>query len=94
MQRLKRIDVNGKPVRVGDVVRIIGAPDLAAMSPECRAESLPVFKYLIGKYKRVEEFDEFGMAWLTFKIRKGPHVGYHSVGIEPYFLRVRRETKS
>lgn len=90
MQRVKPIDVNGQRVRVGDRVRIIGAPDLAGMSPECRAESLPVFEYLIGKYKRVEEFDEYGMAWLTFKIRKGPHAGYHSVGIEPYLLRVRR----
>jgi len=41
------------------------------MSPECRAESLPVFEHLLGKYKRVEEFDEFGQAWLRFKIRKG-----------------------
>jgi hypothetical protein len=70
------------------MVRIIGSPDLAGMTPKCRAESLPVFKYLIGKYKRVKEFDEFGMAWLMFRIRKGPHAGYHSVGIEPYFLKV------
>ena len=69
--------------------RVIGVPDLTGMSPECRAESLPVFEYLVGKYKRVQEFDEFGMAWLSFKIRKGPHAGYHSVGIEPYLLRVR-----
>ncbi len=85
--------MTGVRIRVGDIVRIIGAPDLAGMSPECRAESLPVFQYLIGKYKRVEEFDEYGMAWLTFKIRKGPHTGYHSVGIEPYLLRVRRVAK-
>jgi hypothetical protein len=32
------------------------------------------------------------MAWLAFKIRKGPHKGYHWVGIEPYLLRVRRVT--
>ena len=90
MQRLKRRDVTGEPVKVGDMVRVIGAPDLAGMTPECRAESLPVFKYLVGKYKRVEEFDEFGQAWLRFDIRKGPHAGSHSVGIEPYLLRVRR----
>jgi len=34
------------------------------------------FEHLLGKYKRVEEFDEFGQAWLRFKIRKGPHAGY------------------
>jgi hypothetical protein len=91
MKVLKHRDVTGVRIKVGDIVRIIGAPDLAGMSPECRAESLPVFEYLIGKYKRVEEFDEWGMAWLRFKIRKGPHAGDHSVGIEPYLLRVRGE---
>lgn len=93
MKRLKRRDVTGEHVTVGDIVRIIGVPELAGMSPECRAESLPVFEHLLGKYQRVEEFDEFGLAWLRFKIRKGPHSGYHSVGIEPYLLRLRRVTK-
>ena len=92
MKRLQRRDVNGERIRIGDLVRVIGVPDLAGMSPDCRAESLPVFQYLLGKYKRVKEFDEFGMVWLTFKIRKGPHAGYHSVAIEPYLLRVRRVT--
>jgi hypothetical protein len=32
------------------------------------------------------------MAWLRFNIRKGPHSGYHSVGIEPHLLR-RRATR-
>jgi hypothetical protein len=93
MKRLQRRDVTGERIRVGDIVRVIGCPDLAGMSPECRAESLPVFKHLLGKYKRVEEFDEYGQAWLRFKIRKGRHAGYHSVGIEPYLLRVRRVAK-
>ena len=90
MKRLQRKDVTGERVSVGDIVRVIGVPDLSGMAPEFRAESLPVFEYLVGKYKRVEEFDEFGQAWLRFNIRKGPHAGYHSVGIEPYLLRLRR----
>ncbi len=92
MKRLQRRDLDGERVRVGDLVRVIGLPDLAGMSPDCRAESLPVFRYLLGKYKRVKEFDGFGMVWLRFEIRKGPHAGYHSVAIEPYLLRVRRVT--
>jgi hypothetical protein len=92
MKRLQRKDVTGESIKVGDIVRVIGVPNLTGMSPECRAESRPVFEYLLGKYKRVEEFDQFGMAWLRFKIRKGPHSGYHSVGIEPYLLRLRRAT--
>ena len=94
MKRLKHRDVSGEPVKVGDIVRVIGVPDLVGMSAECRAESLPVFEYLLGKYKRVENFDKFGFAWFTFKIRKGPHAGFHSVGIEPHLLRVRRTNDS
>ena len=94
MNRLAQKDVTGERIRIGDIVRVIGLPDLSGMSDECRAESRPVFKHLLGTYKRVEEFDEFGQAWLRFKIRNGPHAGYHSVGIEPYLLRVRRVGKS
>jgi hypothetical protein len=89
MKRLARRDVTGKPIRIGDVVRIIGVPDLSGMSADCRDESLPVFRHLVGTYKRVEEFDEFGHAWLRFTIRNGPHSGSHSVAIEPYLLRIR-----
>ena len=42
------------------------------MSADRQAESLPVFEHLVGTYKRVEEFNEFGLAWLSFKIRNGP----------------------
>jgi len=90
MKKLKRKDATGKDIAVGDIVRVIGVPDLGGMSAECREESLPVFRHLVGKYKRVREFDEYGFAWLMFKIRKGPHAGYHSVGIEPNLLRVRQ----
>jgi hypothetical protein len=93
VKRLQRKDVTGKRLSVGDVVRVIGVPDLAGMSPECRAESRPVFEHLLGKYKRVKEFDELNMAWLHFKILKGPHAGYHMLAIEPYCLRVRRRTR-
>ena len=52
-----------------------------------------MFLHLLGKYKRVRAFDEFGMAWLSFTIRKGrPHAGFHSVGIESSLLKVRRVT--
>jgi hypothetical protein len=94
MKRLPRRDVSGERLRVGDIVRIVGVPDLSGMSADCRAESLPVFEHLVGTYKRIEEFDEYGLAWLRFKIRDGPHAGYHSVGIEPGFLKVRRAVKS
>jgi len=90
MKRLAPKDVTGKCLNVWDIVRVIGIPDLNGMSRDCRAESLPVFRHLVATYKRIVEFDEFGMAWLRFKIRKGSHAGFHSVGIEPYLLRLRR----
>ena len=93
MKRLQNKDANGQRIKVGDRVRIAGVPNLSGMAPEQRAESLPVFQYLVGKYKRVEEFDQFGFAWLRFKIRKGPHAGYHSVAMEPYLLKVVPDTK-
>jgi hypothetical protein len=94
MKRLPRKDVTGQRLKVGDIVRIVGVPDLSGMSVECRAESLPVFEHLVGKYKQVKEFDEFGQAWLNFKIRKGPAAGFHWVGVEPYLLKVRRARNS
>lgn len=90
MGRVPRRDVIGARLRVGDTVRVVGVPDLTRMSPACLAKSLPVFRHLVGKYKRVAEFDEQGMAWISFRIRKGLHAGLHSVGIEPWLLRKRR----
>lgn len=86
----KPIDALGRRIQVGDTVKVIGVPDLTGMALECLVESLPVFEYLVGKYKTVEEFDEYGQAWLRFTIRKGASKGWHSVGIEPFLLRLRK----
>jgi hypothetical protein len=90
----KPIDATGKRIRVGDIVRVVGVSDLSGMAPKYRRESLSVFQYLVGKYKKVEEFDRYGCAWLTFKIRKGKNRGMHSVVMEPFLLRVRRPSNS
>ncbi len=94
MKRLARKDVTGQRLKVGDIVRVVGVPDLSGMAVECQAESLPVFKHLVGKYKRIREFDEYGHAGLWFRILKGPHAGIHWVALEPYFLRRRRSERS
>jgi len=86
----KPIDATGRRIRVGDSVKVTGVPDLSGMAPDCIKESQPVFEYLVGKYKKVEEFDEYGFAWLRFVIRKGPSRGSHWVALEPFLLRVRR----
>jgi len=87
-ERTKMIDALGKKIQIGDMVRVIGAPDLKGMHPSGRRESLPVFRYLVGKYKRVVGFDH-GLIQLSFRIRKGKHKGLHSVWIEPELLRVK-----
>lgn len=90
MGRVPRKDAAGGRLCARDVVRVVGVPDLSGMSPDCLAESLPVFWHLVGRYKRVIEFDEHGLAWLSFRILEGPHAGRHFVGIEPRLLRRRR----
>jgi hypothetical protein len=82
-------DRNGKPIKVGDLVRIVGVPDLSGMSPEGIAESLPAFAYLVGKYKRVRGFDEYGCAEFSFVMhQRSGERGRHTVGIEPFLLHV------
>jgi hypothetical protein len=88
--KLSRRDVTGVPLRVGQTVRVIGVPDLSGMSRQVRAESLRVFRYLVGKYKRIAEFDQFGRAGLWLRIPSGRDAGRHFVVIEPELLRVRR----
>ena len=91
--RYEPLDATGRKIRIGDVVRIVGVPDLTGMSQENLKETRPVFEYLVGKYKRVREFDDQGCIWIYFRIMKGPHGGMHGVGIEPFLLRVRRARK-
>lgn len=91
MARTTYKDSTGERLKVGDIVRILDVPDLSGMHPASLAESLPVFQHLVGKYKRVREFDEHGLVWLEFRIREGQHAGWHSVGIEPWLLKRRLE---
>lgn len=79
---------------VGDLVRVIGVPDLSGMAEPYRSQSDAVFKHLVGKYKRVAEVDEHGLVWLRFTIRAGQHSGWHSVGIEPWLLRVSERRRA
>ena len=74
---------------MGDWVRIVSIPDLKEMERKTSSESFQVFKFLLGKYKKVKKFDRNGLVWFWFKIRKGRHKGLHGVGIEPYHLRVK-----
>lgn len=89
-----RRDAKGELLKMGDMIRVIGAPDLCGMSEDRQTESLPVFQYLVGKYKRIKKFDEHGFAWLYFEIRKGANSGLHFVAIEPYLLKIHQPRKA
>jgi hypothetical protein len=90
MEIYKPIDATGCPLAIGDLVRVIGVPDLSGMHPDAGSESLPVFRHIVGRYYRIAEFDEYGCAWLRFRIRAGRSKGWHAVAMEPYLLRKRR----
>ena len=80
-------DVDGRTVREGDVVRVLGIPDLSGMRDPYRRETEAVFKHILGTKRKVGGFDQFGCAILVFGITSGPHAGSHSVAIEPHLIR-------
>jgi len=81
-------DRNGMRIAVGDKVRIVGIPDLSSMSAASRSECLPAFQHLVGKYKRIVAFDEYGCAELNFAVRRGDARGWHTVWLEPFLLQM------
>jgi len=92
---LKPIDSKGQRIRKGDVVRIVGVPDLSTMHKSARLESEPVFLHLRGTCKRIQGFDPNGFADLFFRIRSGRHSGLHGVLIEPaLLLRQKRRVRA
>jgi hypothetical protein len=88
---LKPIDAKGRRIHKGDLVRIIGMPDLNSMNKSSRREVEAVFRHIRGTCKRVHGFARYGFAEIVFKIRAGCHAGWHSVEIEPELLMVQRK---
>lgn len=89
MKPHKPFDRSGKPIKVGDIVRIVGVPDLSGMSPAGLTEALPAFQHLVGKYKRIRGFDECGCAEFSFVMRHSDgERGWHSVWVEPFLLHM------
>jgi hypothetical protein len=64
----RKTDRGRAPLAIGDEVRIMGIPDLSGMAPTAKAVSLPVFEYLVGKYKKITNFDEYGCAEISFRL--------------------------
>jgi hypothetical protein len=86
--RMKFKDAAGRAIRVGDVVRVLGVPNLSGMRAPYRKETEGVFRHIVGARKRIRGFDQFGCAILMFGIRRGHrYAGAHSVAIETRLLR-------
>lgn len=83
-------DASGLSLAPGDVVRVVGLPDLGALSADDPLHTRDVFAHLLGTYRRIADFDGLGHAHLDLRIRRGPLAGLHSVWIEPWLLRRRR----
>jgi len=81
-----RLDRRAKALSVGQRVRVVGIPVLQGAL--LLRKSLPVFRQLVGTYRRISDFDETGCAELFVRLRKGPHRGLHFVWLEPDLLQL------
>ena len=88
---LKPFDVAGRRLKPGDTVRVVGAPELKGMSRAALRETRAAFHHLVGTYRKIDSFDRDGLAEIFFRVRRGPLAGLHSVAIEPFLLRRKRE---
>jgi hypothetical protein len=86
-------DRDGVALRAGDIVRVVGVPDLRRMHPDARTEIEGVFRHLVGKYKRIDGF-EWGEARLDFRIRSEGPGHSHTVWIETHLLKRRAPFRS
>jgi hypothetical protein len=78
------IDDRGRPITVGDWVRLVTIPPDVATAPE---ETQAVFAAALGRTFRVEAFNEYGLAELdlTRKVAR-----LNTIWVEPPYLRRTR----
>lgn len=83
------IDARGNQIYIGSRVRIVAIPDFSwVKQDDIRLERERVFNHILGQCKKVDDFDQYGFAGMTFRIRKGIDAGIHCVYLEPHFLLV------
>lgn len=75
MGRRMPADADGKALKLGDRVRVLGVPDLSGMRPSARAESAPVFAHLVGTVKRIFGFDGFAFKDLEPAMQASQNIG-------------------
>jgi hypothetical protein len=82
-----RSDCDKRPLKIGDIVRVCGVPDLSGIYEEGRARTMRVFKYALGRNFEIEGFDNWNCAELHFYIPIGPAEGWHGIVVEPFLLK-------
>jgi len=85
-------DRDGRRLRAGDVVRIVGVPELSQTPRRDDLGTREVFEHIRGTYRRIASIDENGLVEIELRISKGRHAGLHFVWIEPFLLK-KRESK-
>ena len=85
--RLKAIDEAGRPIRIGDWVRLMCLPPGVSRSP---AATRRAFRKALGLTFRIEAFNRYGLAELdlTRKVAK-----LESIWVEPDCLRRTRRAR-
>ena len=61
-------DVLGRRLKPGDMVRVVGAPDLRGMSPADLRQARTAFRHVLGTYRRIDGFDRPGLAEISFRV--------------------------
>lgn len=88
MKRLKPYDKRGRPIEVGDWVRLVEMPpDVPRTMPK---ETINIFERAIGLTFRVDGFGRYGHAELNLskKVEKD-----HFIWVEPCHIQITRRKK-
>lgn len=63
MQDSKLIDCNGKPIVIGDIVRIVSLSQ--EFINNFSVEDRPLIESMIGQFFKIYGIDEFGQPWVS-----------------------------
>ncbi|WP_416928876.1 hypothetical protein [Ottowia sp.] len=83
---LKANDVKGRPLVVGDWVRVAVLPDIAALDRHAKR----AFCFALGKTFRIDSFDRYGHAELDLSRKLG---SFETIWVEPAFLSRSRAVR-
>jgi len=87
-------DLQGRRLRKGSRVRIVGVPDLSGIRhARARQKVEAVFLHIKGQVRRVRGFSRYGFVEISFKIRSGRLAAWHAIEIEPKLLLAQRRNR-